>query len=205
MEAMILQIDDDEDILTVGRRMFTAAGYQYSSAKTIESGLKRALARRPSLVILDYAVGGQTGFDFLKIMASDAKYESLRSTPAIMFTGLADLADQLEIYYPLGLRAIFRKPFDHKAIVNVAENIIRAEAIMRRSSPVLSSPSMGVEAEREWLDELKMSVETIAALSGDICRESAALLSKNRVTDMRAIYNSSRRLLKMLDEKLSAA
>ena len=110
MEAMILQIDDDEDTLFVSRRMFTAAGYQFSSAKTIESGLKRALARRPSLIILDYAVGEQTGFDFLKIMASDAKYESLRNTPVIMLSGFSDLADQLEIYYPLGLRAVFRKP-----------------------------------------------------------------------------------------------
>jgi DNA-binding response OmpR family regulator len=202
-ESTILQIDDDDDILAIGRRVFNEAGYRFSAAKTVEAGLKKALQKRPSLILLDYFLGDQTGVDFLNLRAADDKYRPIRMTPVIIFSGKSELIDELETYYSVGLRAVLKKPFGHREMLNVAENIIRAESLHWKTTSIgAAAVADVVDMEKEWLEELKMSMETIAALSRDIYHDSASLLSENKVMDIYAIYNSSRRMLKMINEKL---
>jgi DNA-binding response OmpR family regulator len=202
-EATILQIDDDEDILAIGRRMFTEAGYQFSSAKTVDAGLKKAMQKRPSIILLDYFLGDRTGIDFINIVATDDKYLPIRMTPIIMFSGRSELIDELATYYSSGLRAVLKKPFGYREIVNVTENIIRSEALARKAAPsTADAVTQGDDAEKDWLEELKMSLETIAALSSDIYHDSESMLSEHKIMDIYAIYNSSRRILAMINEKL---
>lgn len=202
LEATILQIDDDDDMLSIGRRMFNEAGYRFSSAKTVEAGLKRALQKRPSVILLDYLLGEKTGVDFLNIRATDDKYLPIRMTPIIMFSGRSELIDELETYYFMGLRAVLIKPFGYRELLNVVENIIRAESIRwKTTSSATAAVTDVADIETEWLEELKMSMETIVALSRDIYRDSASLLGENKGMDIYAIYNSSRRMLKMINEK----
>lgn len=201
-EATVLQIEDNDDILLVGKRVFMEAGFTFLSAKTGEEGFKKALRRKPSVIILDYYLGDETGTDFIYQIATESKYETLRNIPFVILSGNADLEKEMYEFYGKGLRAVLKKPFGYRELVNVVENIITLEYL--QAKPADGKGKNDIEKAKtedppEWLNEVRMTAETIAGLARDIYRAPmASSMSEKIKMDLYAVYNSSRRLLQLL-------
>ncbi len=200
-EATILQIEDNEDILLLGKRVFMEAGFNFLSAKTGDEGLRKALKRKPSVIILDYYLGDETGTHFIKKLATEDKYKSIRKTPTIILSGNANLEKELEGYFALGLRAVLKKPFGYRELVNVVENIITLERLQSQAERLSADNPTAELYIPKWVDEVRMNAETISALSRDIyCAPQSSGMNEKIKMDLYAVYSSSRRLLQLIKE-----
>ena len=80
----ILVIDDDASIANLLDFTLSAKGYDVRTAHDTLSGLGMALSDPPNLILLDYALPGRDGLEFLRDMRS---YADLQDTLVIMITG----------------------------------------------------------------------------------------------------------------------
>jgi len=195
-DAVILQVDDNEDVLLVVKRAMLEAGYQYMSAKTAAKGLRKALQQKPDLVILDYYLDDMSG---LELIEKFAEYTNLKNTPTLILSGKSDFGSELKEYYQLGLRAVLKKPFGYRELVNVVENFLELEALFPRGTQKASIVEWkSSEIDPEWLEEMRIATETIACLSGDFFDGMGESVGEKAKMDICAIHNASRRLLKLL-------
>jgi DNA-binding response OmpR family regulator len=107
MAKRILVVDDDPIILRLLASRLKNSGYDVVSAIDGESGLKKAIAKKPDLVLLDIIMPGLNGFEVCKRLKENDKTKDI---PVIMLTALAgenDLSKSLEE----GADCFITKPF----------------------------------------------------------------------------------------------
>ncbi len=92
MAIKILVVDDDPDTVEVIRMTLESANYEVISAATGEEGLKRVVADKPDLIILDVMMDTTTaGFQFsLKLRSPDEEspYAAYKNIPIMMLTAI---------------------------------------------------------------------------------------------------------------------
>jgi two-component system alkaline phosphatase synthesis response regulator PhoP len=81
--SKILLIDDDALLLTLLERKLTARGYTVVTANDGSSGVERARAENPDLIVLDMMMPIMDGRQTLRILQADA---ALANIPVIMLT-----------------------------------------------------------------------------------------------------------------------
>lgn len=203
-EETILQIEDDEDVLEFSSRIFTDAGYHFFRAKTIEAGLLIAKEKLPALIILDYLVGDRTAIEFMTRLSNEQQYAELPGTPIILLSGRSDLMNVLEAYFDQGLRAVLKKPFGMRELLNVVDNILRLERARFRNCKSSSLFRELPPRDDEWWEEVSLSAETIVGLSREIYMNSSNWDTEKGLMDVFAIYNSSMRLVQLIQKKMPA-
>ncbi len=79
------------------------------------------------VVILDYMLPDLNGLQFIKTLATEEEFPAFASVPVVVLTARTDYLEELDRYYARNLRAILAKPFGHRRLVNVVENVLRLE------------------------------------------------------------------------------
>ncbi len=95
MAAQILMIEDDREMVTLGRLILEREGYRVLSAYSGQEGLK-LLAEHYNdidLVLLDVMLPGMYGWEILERIKSDEKTKHI---PVIMLTARHYLEDEVE-------------------------------------------------------------------------------------------------------------
>ncbi|MBD3373873.1 response regulator [candidate division KSB1 bacterium] len=200
-KGKILLVDDNLDMLLIGQRIFSRAEYLFASARTGQEGLEKAKSEPPNAIILDYILPDMNGSDFIKEIN---KHETLNRVPIVILTARADTIDDLESLFAMGLRAFLNKPFGHRELVNVIENIIMAARFTPANKMTASSSSPTPEIDSEWLSDLRTAASTIATLCQELNSKNDKNLSDEQRLDLQAIYSSSKRLLKLLKNRPSS-
>ncbi|WP_051205663.1 response regulator [Butyrivibrio sp. FC2001] len=85
--AVILLVDDDEDILAMSGRWLEKAGYEVIKAMSGSEALSALSANKIDLVLLDYVMPDMNGTETLKKIREDERFAEL---PVILRTGMAD-------------------------------------------------------------------------------------------------------------------
>jgi two-component system alkaline phosphatase synthesis response regulator PhoP len=130
MEARILLVEDDAGLrLTLTHRL-ESEGYAVETAPDGEHGLRRALADRFDLVILDVMLPRKSGFDVCR----DLRQEGV-ATPVLMLTARHQVVDRV-VGLKLGADDYLAKPFE------MAELLARVEARLRRRDGAEPPPSV---------------------------------------------------------------
>ena len=92
MGKKILLVDDDVDTSSNLATVLTAKGYEVTEAHSGAEGLKKVLAFKPDLIILDIMMETDTaGFEFAYQIRSNrptSKYKEVKNTPVIMLTAI---------------------------------------------------------------------------------------------------------------------
>jgi two-component system alkaline phosphatase synthesis response regulator PhoP len=130
MKTRILIIEDEPAMVTGLRDNFEYEGYEVISAGDGVSGLKRALADDPDLVVLDVMMPRMSGLDVCKQLK--AKRPSL---PIIMLTARGQEIDKV-VGLELGADDYVTKPF------SIRELMARVKAVLRRVSPPADTPEV---------------------------------------------------------------
>jgi two-component system alkaline phosphatase synthesis response regulator PhoP len=123
----ILIVEDEPGMVAGLRDNFEFEGYQVLSAVDGVSGLERALADSPDLVILDVMMPRMSGLDVCKQLKSKRP-----AIPIIMLTARGQEVDKV-VGLELGADDYVTKPF------SIRELLARVKAVLRRAGSVPKS------------------------------------------------------------------
>jgi len=121
--ARILIIEDEQDLAGLIEYNLRAAGFEPEVANTGASGLAKARARLPDLVLLDLMLPDVAGSEVLRMLKSDGE---LRKVPVVIVSAKGQESDRIQ-GLELGADDYVVKPF------SVRELMLRVKAVLRRS------------------------------------------------------------------------
>ncbi|MCJ7840199.1 response regulator transcription factor [Lederbergia sp. NSJ-179] len=150
----VLVIDDEPSIVTLLQFNLEKAGFSVITAGDGNSGLKKAMEEKPSLIILDLMLPGMDGMDVCKTI----RQEKLK-TPILMLTAKDDEFDKV-LGLELGADDYLTKPFSPREV------IARVKAILRRSQMNESSETSKQEDALRIGDLVIFPEQYEAELSG---------------------------------------
>ncbi len=117
MSGTILVVDDEPDLRLLVRMTLEGDGYEVEEASTAAEAVQRALAVRPSLILLDIRLPDSDGFDVLRTLKSTAE---LADTPIVMMSAHSS-PPTLEKAQVIGSHDYLVKPFKHDALLDLVE------------------------------------------------------------------------------------
>ncbi|WP_375772583.1 response regulator transcription factor [Archangium gephyra] len=145
--ARILIIEDEQDLSGLVEYNLRAAGFEAEVAGTGASGLARARANTPDLVLLDLMLPDLAGSEVLRMLKSDTE---LRKVPVIIVSAKGQESDRVQ-GLELGADDYVVKPF------SVRELLLRVRAVLRRAD-VDESPAAQLSAGDIQLDTSRHQV-----------------------------------------------
>lgn len=122
--ASILIVEDNQDLAFGLRTNLEVQGYEVALADDGPTGLERALANPPSLIILDLMLPKLGGIEVLKKLRASGC-----GTPILILTAKGNEVDKV-LGLRLGADDYVTKPF------GLMELMARVEALLRRASPL---------------------------------------------------------------------
>jgi two-component system, OmpR family, phosphate regulon response regulator PhoB len=120
--ARILIIEDEQDLSGLVEYNLKAAGFEAEVAGTGASGLAKARAQVPDLVLLDLMLPDLAGSEVLRLLKNDPE---LRKVPVIIVSARGQESDRVQ-GLELGADDYVVKPF------SVRELLLRVKAVLRR-------------------------------------------------------------------------
>jgi len=111
----ILSIDDDPDIRSLIELSVADAGFAVESAPDGPSGLSRAFANPPALILLDVMMPGMNGYDVCQRLQADPE---LSGVPVVFLTALGEEQDKAKAF-AAGAVDYVVKPFRPNELVEV--------------------------------------------------------------------------------------
>ncbi len=123
MVERILLIEDDRAILDGLRTALSAEGYVVECARDGSTGLARARAGAPALLILDVMLPGMSGFEVAKKLRDEGF-----ATPILILTARGEEDDRV-LGLELGADDYVTKPF------SLRELLARVRSMLRRTRP----------------------------------------------------------------------
>jgi len=123
---LILIVDDEENIIELGRLYLENEGYQVEAANDGLTALKKFEALQPALIVLDLMLPELNGWEVCK------KIRAVSNVPIIMLTARTDDVDKI-VGLELGADDYMTKPY------NPRELVARVKAVLRRGGTRQSS------------------------------------------------------------------
>jgi two-component system phosphate regulon response regulator PhoB len=123
--SCILVVDDDPAIREMLGMALARAGYELLEADNTLQARQLIAARKPDLILLDWMLPGQSGFELARQLHGN---RSSSSPPIIMLTARDQEVDKIAAL-EAGADDYVSKPF------SVSELLARIKAVLRRSTP----------------------------------------------------------------------
>ncbi|MFQ5630115.1 MAG: sigma-54-dependent transcriptional regulator, partial [bacterium] len=122
-ERNILLIDDDSDMHLICKSVLEKAGYDLYSASGGFQGSNMLKEQSFDLILLDFMMPDIDGFTVLQKLKQSNEYAAYRNIPIIMLTVLAENHPKRKRMLEMGLSLFLNKPFGHKELINIIENV----------------------------------------------------------------------------------
>ena len=116
----VLLIDDDHVVTEVYRSLFTAAGFNVSTASDGEDGLQAVYRDRPDAVLLDLSMPRLNGVQWLKQVRGDIRFSKL---PVVVFTG-GQISWQVQAARNSDVTCIMSKRSDPQGVVSAVRDAV---------------------------------------------------------------------------------
>ena len=123
--SCILVVDDDPAIREMVGMALTREGYEWLEAGNVLEARQLIATRKPDLILLDWMLPGQSGFEFARLLQND---KSGSIPPIIMLTARDQEEDKIAALEAAADDYI-SKPF------SVNELLARIKAVLRRTAP----------------------------------------------------------------------
>lgn len=155
----LLVIEDEAEIRELIEIILKRQGFKVSAFTSIEEFLIQSATMENDaidLMILDWMLPGQSGFDFLK---TARKKDEWRNTPIIIVTAKAE-PDEIVMGLEAGADDYLVKPFDTKVLV------ARVNALLRRPSSTSSTTNQGSNSSLLSIGTLRINLESYEVFIG---------------------------------------
>ncbi|MFT3858658.1 MAG: sigma 54-interacting transcriptional regulator [Aquabacterium sp.] len=134
MNAHILLVDDDPDLLRLLSMRLSGAGLRVTAVESAEKALAQMAIERPHLVVSDVQLPGMDGLALF-----DAIRERHASLPVILLTAHGTIPDAVEAT-ARGVYTYLTKPFDGKALLEVIQQALTLHAPQSSEDTGTSEP-----------------------------------------------------------------
>ncbi len=143
MAQTILIVEDDADVVRVARAYLERDGFEVAVESDGESGLRRALADTPALVVLDWMLPRMSGLEVLR------ELRRTRPTPVILLTARTDELDRV-IGLEVGADDYVVKPFSPRELVARVRAVLRRSegAVVERADEVVEHGDLRLDVAR---------------------------------------------------------
>jgi DNA-binding response OmpR family regulator len=121
MAKRILILDDEQSIADLLAETFAREGYDTTRTTEPLRFYDAVRATQPDLILLDLWMKYLEGDDELRLLQL---FPDLASIPVIIVTANHDAPSKEALYRPLGVVAIFTKPFDMDALIDTVRRTI---------------------------------------------------------------------------------
>ncbi len=113
IQPRLLVVDDEQDLLTVLRMAFEAAGFDVLTASDGEQGLALARKHAPDLIVLDLMLPRMDGYKVCRALKFDERFKQIPIFILSARTGETDRRLALE----LGADEFHTKPYDTPELI----------------------------------------------------------------------------------------
>ena len=142
MQARILIVDDDQDILSALKKRLTWMGHEVFTAEDGQQALKLIAEDQPELMLLDIELPDMSGIDVLKHLADKRSTGSPQSVPeVIVITAFGTIGRAVEAVR-LGACDFLTKPFEPDHLSIVIEKAM-AQVVLTRQIGLLQAEVAG--------------------------------------------------------------
>ncbi|CCH65692.1 two-component response regulator [Richelia intracellularis HM01] len=152
MSVQLLLVDDEPGLREAVKEYLQESGFNVQVASNASEGWEMLQQMTPELVISDVMMPQVDGYQFLKQMREDKRFQSL---PVIFLTAKGMTNDRIQ-GYQAGVDAYIPKPFDPEELIAVVENLLN-----RR---VKKGPVFRENGENSDIAELANQIAQIKAL-----------------------------------------
>ena len=152
MSAQLLLVDDEPGLREAVRDYLQESGFNVQVASNANEGWELMQLSTPDLVISDIMMPQVDGYQFLKQMREDPRFQAL---PVIFLTAKGMTSDRIQ-GYQAGVDAYLPKPFDPDELIAIVENLLA-----RRVS---KAPAISENGETPDIAELANQIAQIKAL-----------------------------------------
>ncbi len=152
MSAQLLLVDDEPGLREAVKDYLQESGFSVQVASNAREGWDLMQQNTPDLVISDVMMPQVDGYQFLKQLREDPRFQAL---PVVFLTAKGMTGDRIQ-GYQAGVDAYLPKPFDPDELVAIVENLLAR----RNAAP----PATGEEVETPDLAELANQIAQIKAL-----------------------------------------
>lgn len=124
----ILVIDDEKDVCNLVEDMLSTRDYITITAEDAETGIKKAEAEQPNLILLDITMPGADGFSALNRLKSNPNTQDI---PVVMLSGRRDYKSMEEAEKSRAKDYIM-KPFDTQELLKVVNRSLSLLSLSQR-------------------------------------------------------------------------
>lgn len=124
MSAQLLLVDDEPGLREAVKDYLQESGFSVQVASNAHEGWELLQQNTPDLVISDIMMPQVDGYQFLKQMRDDPRFQAL---PVVFLTAKGMTTDRIQ-GYQAGVDAYLPKPFDPDELVAIVENLIARRA-----------------------------------------------------------------------------
>jgi DNA-binding NtrC family response regulator len=132
MQARILIVDDDPDILTALKKRLIWMGHEVLTAEDGEQGLRLAVEEQPDLMLLDIELPGLSGLDVLKQLGEKRSGTPPQTVPEVIVITAFGTIDRAVEAIRLGACDFLTKPFEPDHLSVVIEKAMAQMALTRQ-------------------------------------------------------------------------
>ncbi len=132
MQARILIVDDDQDILNALKKRLTWMGHEVLTAEDGERALRLATEEAPDLMLLDIELPDLSGLDVLKQLAEKRSGLPPQIVPEVIVLTAFGTIDRAVEAMRLGAWDFLAKPFDPDYLSVVIEKAMAQMALTRQ-------------------------------------------------------------------------
>ena len=136
--SRILIVDDDAAIREMVGMALSRAGHEVLQAENTLEARRIIAAKKPDLILLDWMLPGQSGYEFARQLHDDKVSPGL---PVIMLTARDQEVDKIAAL-EAGADDYVSKPF------SISELMARIKAVLRRTAPLAGEAQLEVNGLR---------------------------------------------------------
>ncbi|NJN85776.1 MAG: response regulator transcription factor [Leptolyngbyaceae cyanobacterium SL_7_1] len=129
MAGRLLLVDDEPGLRQAVQAYLEDSGFTVDVASNAQDGWERIQQLTPDLVITDVMMPQVDGYQFLKQLREDPRYEAL---PVVFLTARGMTSDRIQGYNS-GCDAYLSKPFDPDELVAIISGLLARRETMTKS------------------------------------------------------------------------
>jgi CheY-like chemotaxis protein len=153
--VLVLLVDDDGTALSRSADALLAAGHQVVTARNGQDALDEIEWNRPDLVVCDSNMPVMDGWDLVRALRDDSRYEAL---PIVFMSSVDDPVLRLSAFRN-GVDDYLPKPFEPEELVQRIGRLLGRSSIVSR--PITLAPSSDIQGRLQHFS-LKAVFELVA-------------------------------------------
>lgn len=142
--GQLLLVDDEPGLRQAVQAYLEDEGFKVHVASNAQQGWELLQQTSPDLVISDIMMPQVDGYQFLKQLREDARYQAL---PVVFLTARGMTSDRIQ-GYNAGCDAYLSKPFDPDELVAIVSNLLERRAATTKASGDGETPDIAEMARQ---------------------------------------------------------